>query len=216
MIEKPEQGAPLRDGLPVQAPSPSGLGHSAGISSAAILKIWQATKGRAWEPRGGTKNPQVRRLIDAGYVRVCDMRFGFEAMKDAGLCWTEAGKIAAKAIEASAFHAPEKNDAMTQETLREAVISAIEGIDAERQVDDYATEFLNGATDLSEWEREVIADAAIATMFERLRTPSEGIADIGGKRLEELEGDWMSDNERAVGVWQAMLAAFQQENSDGR
>lgn len=31
------EGAPYRDGLPVQAPSPDGLGHSAGIPSAGVV-----------------------------------------------------------------------------------------------------------------------------------------------------------------------------------
>jgi hypothetical protein len=104
---------------------------------------------------------------------------------------------------------------MTQETFREAVISAIEGIDGERRVDGYATEFLNGATDLSEWEREVIADAAIATMFERLRTPSEEMLKAG-------EHAWMNRdlNDPAShpirDCFRAMLTAFQQENSECR
>lgn len=100
---------------------------------------------------------------------------------------------------------------MTQETLREAVISAIEGIDAERPVDDYATEFLNGATDLSEWEREVIADAAIATMFERLREPSDDVLQAAMDLVEDAQDDdWLS----VEGIWQSMLDKFIQENSD--
>lgn len=44
-------------------------------------------------------------------------------------------------------------------------------------------------------------DAAIATMFERLRTPSEGMIEAGSEI-------------GAASIWQAMLAAFQQENSN--
>lgn len=80
--------------------SPSVSLVPASIPSAEILKIWQVTKGRAWQPKHGVNHPQVRRLIDAGYVEICDMRWGFEAMKDAGLQWTEAGKLAAQALAA--------------------------------------------------------------------------------------------------------------------
>lgn len=38
-----DDGHPLRDGLPVQAPSPDGLGHSAGIPDAQSVK-WQKGK----------------------------------------------------------------------------------------------------------------------------------------------------------------------------
>lgn len=117
---------------------------------------------------------------------------------------------------------------MTQdkETLQEAVISAIESIDAERQVDGYATEYLNGATDLSEWEREVIADAATATVFERLRTPSDNVIWAGIEARDKCE-QAMRDREKsdnpenmpdydegdvAKFMLQAMLTAFQQEN----
>ena len=89
---------------------------------ATILALWRRYGGKAWEPSGGTNTPNARRLIGDGFVEVCDMRCGFEAFKDAGLRLTEAGKLAAQAIEArsgetrkrldptdeSAVHAPEK------------------------------------------------------------------------------------------------------------
>ena len=55
-------------------------------------------------------------------------------------------------------------------------------------------------------------DAAIATMFERLRTPSEGMIEAGVDRVRHFD----LEPHLAEAVWQAMLAAFQQENSDGR
>ncbi len=53
------------------------------------------------------------------------------------------------------------------------------------------------------------ADAAIATMFERLRPPSEGMTRVGWQAVYDTSGDTRPEE-----VWQAMLAAFQQENSD--
>ena len=55
-------------------------------------------------------------------------------------------------------------------------------------------------------------DAAIATMFERLRTPSEGMQDAGYDCL--WDEDHRLPRESMNSIWQAMLAAFQQENSD--
>ena len=55
------------------------------------------------------------------------------------------------------------------------------------------------------------ADAAIATMFERLRTPSEGMIEAGESVFDAATyADLVGPTE----VWQAMLTAFQQENSD--
>ncbi len=57
--------------------------------------------------------------------------------------------------------------------------------------------------DAMEHEQDKFADAAIATMFERLRTPSDDMIQAGDTAPKPSEF-----------VWQAMLAAFQQENSD--
>ena len=55
------------------------------------------------------------------------------------------------------------------------------------------------------------ADAAIATMFERLRTPSDGMIEAGESVFDAAAyAGLVSQTE----VWQAMLTAFQQENSD--
>ena len=90
---------------------------------------------------------------------------------------------------------------MTQdkETLREAVARAIQA----------NTTGCEGAT----WRLYLpAADAAIATMFERLRTPSEGMQDAGYDCL--WDEDHRLPRESMNSIWQAMLAAFQQENSD--
>lgn len=94
---------------------------------------------------------------------------------------------------------------MTQdkETLREAVARAI----AETEGFDPAMDHIEG------WYET--ADAAIATMFERLRMPSDDIVMVGIH-------SWMSrdlndpDTDPVRDCFRAMLAAFQQENSDGR
>jgi len=44
------------------------------------------------------------------------------------------------------------------------VIAAIKAIDASHSVSEFGTEYLNGSSDLSQWERETIAQAAIAAM----------------------------------------------------
>ena len=92
---------------------------------------------------------------------------------------------------------------MTQdkETLREAVARAI----AETEGFDPAMDHIEG------WYET--ADAAIATMLERLRTPSEGMIEAGESVFDAAAyADLVSQTE----VWQAMLTAFQQENSDER
>ena len=86
-----------------------------------------------------------------------------------------------------------------KETLREAVARAIDACDPDR---------IDHALCLRQ------ADAAIATMFERLRTPSEGMQDAGYDCL--WDEDHRLPRESMNSIWQAMLAAFQQENSDGR
>jgi len=69
-----------------------------GIPSAHIKLLWGKTHGKAWEPQN-LKAPLIVHLIDAGYLKRCAMRCGFEAF-DTGVDWTDAGKVAAKAIEA--------------------------------------------------------------------------------------------------------------------
>lgn len=76
---------------------------------------------------------------------------------------------------------------MNDKTLREAVARAI------------CRNVTLSEKEYRQWY--VAADAAIATMFERLRTPSEGMIEAGSEI-------------GAASIWQAMLAAFQQENSD--
>lgn len=61
-----------------------------------LVALWKKTGGKAWEPPD-MNCPTVKRLIDAGYVRRCTMRCGFEAF-DTGLQWTEAGKLAVRSI----------------------------------------------------------------------------------------------------------------------
>ena len=101
-------------------------------------------------------------------------------------------------------HAPKRNDVMTQdkETLREAVARAI----AETEGFDPAMDHIEG------WYET--ADAAIATMFERLRTPSEGMMEAGGRSEGVILDDFDGVEIFPKRIWQAMLAAFQQENSD--
>lgn len=91
---------------------------------------------------------------------------------------------------------------MTQdkETLREAVARAI----AEIEGFDPAMDCIEG------WYET--ADAAIETMFERLRTPSEVAVFMGVEQWCQQPDDPDAD---VIGIWQAMLTAFQQENSDG-
>lgn len=64
------------------------------VARATIAELWAKTEGRAWEPPQ-PRHPLVERLIHQGYARRVDGRCGFEAMKDAMLTWTEAGKAAA-------------------------------------------------------------------------------------------------------------------------
>lgn len=88
-----------------------------------------------------------------------------------------------------------------KETLREAVARAIAEIEG-----------FDPAMDCIESWYET-ADAAIATMFERLRTPSEGVIEAGerawmNRDLNDPESHPIRD------CFRAMLTAFQQENSD--
>lgn len=99
---------------------------------------------------------------------------------------------------------------MTQETLREAVARAI-------CMALYGEEIRDALliSPLERWECFDSADAAIATMFERLRTPSEGMIEAGerawmNRDLNDPESHPIRD------CFRAMLTAFQQENSDER
>ena len=74
-----------------------------------------------------------------------------------------------------------------KETLREAVIGKIR------------THFSNDI------QAAIVADAAIAAMFERLRTPSEGV-------LEASKPFRKGVGETAGRIWQAMLDAFEHGN----
>lgn len=80
--------------------------------------------------------------------------------------------------------------AQDKETLREAVARAIDACDPDR---------IDHALCLKQ------ADAAIATMFERLRTPSEGMIEAS-KPFRKGVG------EAAGRLWQAMLDKFEQED----
>jgi hypothetical protein len=114
----------------------------------------------------------------------------------------------------------------TQETLREAVARAVAKELREQCIDMNGNCYAHVADGPCPyeggWPVEVdgefdlfeLIDAAIATMFERLRTPSEGMKEVGGRRLDDLEGIWASDFDRSAEVFVSMLTAFQQENSD--
>jgi hypothetical protein len=61
-----------------------------------LERLLQRTGGEAWEP----PDPRADRfdtLIAGGYLVRCDMRCGFEAFRDSGVRWTDAGR---RAIEA--------------------------------------------------------------------------------------------------------------------
>jgi len=53
--------------------------------------LWEKTGGKAWEPPKGRDHPFIATLVNAGYLKHCVMRCGFEAM-DTGVAWTEAGQ----------------------------------------------------------------------------------------------------------------------------
>ena len=114
---------------------------------------------------------------------------------------------------------------MTQETLREAVARAAvkelreQCIDMNGNCYAYVADGpcpyeggwpveVDGEFDLLE-----LIDAAIATMFERLRTPSEGMIEAGDGIIYALNQVPQPEPQSGF-VFQAMLAAFQQENSD--
>lgn len=65
-----------------------------------LNECWRRSPGKAWEPRGGTDTPIIRRFVAAGYLRVVDGRCGFELLKDAMVTWTDAGRAALATGEA--------------------------------------------------------------------------------------------------------------------
>ena len=83
-----------------------------------------------------------------------------------------------------------------KETLREAVIGKIR------------THFSNDI------QAAIVADAAIATMFERLRTPSETVLDAGWSSFENAVRKKKPWHEVMASALHGALTAFQQENSD--
>jgi hypothetical protein len=54
---------------------------------------------QAWEDRPRRTIRGSVKLIDAGYLKRCDMRCGFEAFKDSGVTWTQAGRDAIAAMK---------------------------------------------------------------------------------------------------------------------
>lgn len=60
----------------------------------AILdKCWTLSDGKSWEPPSGTSFPLIQRFVAAGFLVVVDGRCGFEALKDAMVRWTQAGRL---------------------------------------------------------------------------------------------------------------------------
>jgi hypothetical protein len=68
------------------------------IQSLAVLL--EKTGGKAWEPPA-PRYPWIVKMIDAGFLKRCDMRCGFEAFKDTGLRFTDAGILALTLLENS-------------------------------------------------------------------------------------------------------------------
>jgi len=62
------------------------------LSLSAIRRLYEKTEGKAWEP-ADVRHPQVKALVDGGWVKPCQMRCGFEAF-DTGVKWTDAARIA--------------------------------------------------------------------------------------------------------------------------
>lgn len=103
---------------------------------------------------------------------------------------------------------------MTEETLREAVARAVCPLVLA------TTEYYNEVPPEEVFSRPrysflkdaclFVADAAIATMFERLRTPSEGMIEAGVDHVRHF----YLERHLAEVIWQAMLAQFEKENSD--
>jgi hypothetical protein len=83
---------------------------------AQIDTLLNRTQGRAWEPPA-PNHPWLRKLTEAGVLRRCDMRCGFEAFKETGLEWTEAGRLVVELRAALA--ARDGIEAATVERARE-------------------------------------------------------------------------------------------------
>lgn len=66
-----------------------------------LLILFEKSNGQAWEPPA-PNYPWLVKLIDAGYLKRCDMRCGFEAFKDSGVTWTQAGRDAIAAMKVAA------------------------------------------------------------------------------------------------------------------
>ena len=97
-----------------------------------------------------------------------------------------------------------------KETLREAVARAIHSRSGKGGI------LWRDLLDDEIWEFEAYADAAIATMFERLRTPSETVLDAGWSSFENAVRKKKPWHEVMAKALHGALTAFQQENSDGR
>ncbi len=84
-------------------PRPAVAALRASIPSArharVLHQLWLKTEGKAWEPPD-LRSPLLVQLIEAGWLKRCPMRCGFEAF-DTGVTWTGAGRAYfASAIEA--------------------------------------------------------------------------------------------------------------------
>jgi hypothetical protein len=66
-----------------------------------LVILFEKSNGQAWEPPA-PNHPWLVKLIDAGYLKRCDMRCGFEAFKDSGVTWTQAGRDAIAAMKEAA------------------------------------------------------------------------------------------------------------------
>jgi DNA-binding PadR family transcriptional regulator len=79
-----------------------------------LRQCWLMTEGKAWEPRRGTNSKGIKRLVEAGYIRVVDGRCGFELLKDAMVDWTEAGRaaLAASSVKPLELFDPKDEEAI--------------------------------------------------------------------------------------------------------
>jgi len=53
-----------------------------------LKKCWRHSPNQGWEPRGGTNTPNIRKFVEAGYLRVVDGICGFERLKNVMVTWT--------------------------------------------------------------------------------------------------------------------------------
>lgn len=64
----------------------------------AALKLWVTSAGvDAWEPKDPNA-PLAVKLIEAGFLKRCNIRCGFEVLGPIGLQWTNAGQIAMRCL----------------------------------------------------------------------------------------------------------------------